>query len=197
MLGWARRYGDASSLATGSGLLGLNKSFLSKAELDRLDFAELGEEVLLHPTVVLVDCSTVSLGDHVRIDPFCVLSITANVRIGSYVHIGSHCSLSGAGGLVMDDFSCLSHGVKLFTTHDDFSGEAMTNAAVPAELRKATSGEVRIGRHAVVGAGSVIMPGLTIGEGCAIGALSYVDRSLRSVGGVCRRPGATYQGSQA
>ena len=78
----------------------------------------------------------------------------------------------------MDDFSCLSHSVKLFTSRDDFSGAAMTNAAVPSALRQVTSGEVRIGRHVVIGAGSVIMPGITIGEGCAVGALSYVDRSL-------------------
>jgi acetyltransferase-like isoleucine patch superfamily enzyme len=168
-------------LATGV-LLSHNASFLTQAELLDLGFAWLGSNVLLHPTTVWVDCSKISLGNHVRIDPFCVVSITARISIGSYVHVGSHCSLSGAGGLVMDDFSCLSHGVKLFSSRDDFSGLAMTNASVPDDLRQVTSEEVRIGRHVVVGAGSVIMPGVTIGEGCAVGALSFVDVSLEPWG---------------
>ena len=35
-----------------------------------------------------------------------------------------------------------------------------------------------IGRHVVVGAGSVILPGCSIGEGTTVGALSLVNRPL-------------------
>jgi dTDP-4-amino-4,6-dideoxy-D-glucose acyltransferase len=131
---------------------------------------------------VLVDCSCITLGDHVRIDPFCVLSATGGVEIGDYVHLGSHCTLSGGGRAVLEDFSCLSHGMKLFLSRDDFSGAAMTNASVPSGLRNVITGDVRIKRHVVVGAGSVIMPDVTIGEGCAVGALSFVEASLDAWG---------------
>jgi galactoside O-acetyltransferase len=161
--------------------LGHNQTFLSEAALQALGFARLGRQVLIHPTAVLVDCARISLGDHIRIDPFCVLS-GSDMEIGSYVHIGSHCSLSGAGRIVLEDFSCLSHGVKLFSSRDDFSGGSMTNASVPAELRNVVHGEVRLGRHVVVGAGTVVMPGVTIGEGSAVGALSFVDSSLEDWG---------------
>jgi carbonic anhydrase/acetyltransferase-like protein (isoleucine patch superfamily) len=158
--------------------LGLNQAFMSEAELERLGFARLGQHVLVHPMAVLVDCSRISLGDHVRIDPFCVLSAAGGAEFGSYTHIGSHCSLSGAGRLVLEDFSCLSHGVKLFSSRDDFSGQSMTNASVPVHLRNVVQGDLHIGRHVVVGAGTVVMPGVTIGEGCAVGALSFVEVSL-------------------
>ncbi len=101
----------------------VNETFLSQAQLRQLGLAKLGRHVLLHPLAVLVDCSRISLGDHVRIDPFCVLSAGGGTEIGSYTHIGSNCTLSGAGRLVLEDFSCLSHGVKLFSSGDDFSGE--------------------------------------------------------------------------
>ena len=162
--------------------LGLNQIFLSEAALRELGFARLGRQVLIQPTAGLVDCTRISLGDHIRIDPFCVLSAAGGTEIGSYIHIGSHCSLSGAERVVLEDFSCLSHGVKLFSSRDDFSGESLTNASVPAELRNVAHGEVRIGRHVLVGAGTVVMPGVTIGEGCAIGALSFIDFSLDAWG---------------
>jgi carbonic anhydrase/acetyltransferase-like protein (isoleucine patch superfamily) len=176
----AMGYHEHSGAARGP--LSLNESFLTEAQLQQLGFAKFGRNVLVHPLAVLVDCAGICLGDHVRIDPFCVLSAKGGVEIGSYTHIGSNCTLSGAGRLVLEDFSCLSHGVKLFSSRDDFSGETMTNSSVPAELRNVLHGDLRIGRHVVVGAGTVIMPGVTIGEGCAVGALSFVEGTLEPWG---------------
>jgi dTDP-4-amino-4,6-dideoxy-D-glucose acyltransferase len=162
--------------------LSLNKAFLSRVLLVELGFAKLGHQVLLHPTAVILDCARVSMGDYVRIDPYCVLSTTGGIELGSYTHIGSHCTVSGAAKVTLNDFSCLSHGVKIFSSRDDFSGETLTNSSVPAHFRDILTGDVQVGRHVVVGAGAVIMPGVTIGEGCAVGALSFVDKSLEAWG---------------
>ncbi|MDO8945056.1 MAG: glycosyltransferase, partial [Desulfobacterales bacterium] len=50
----------------------------------------------------------------------------------------------------------------------------LTNPTVPEPFRVAQRSKVRIGPHAIEGANAVIMPGVTIGEGAAIGACSLV-----------------------
>ena len=37
---------------------------------------------------------------------------------------------------------------------------------------------MRLGRHVIVGSGSVVLPGVVIGDGCSVGALSLVTKSL-------------------
>ena len=55
-------------------------------------------------------------------------------------------------------------------------GRGLTNPAVPAPFRVPIRGAVRIGKHAIVGANAVILPGVTIGEGAVVGANTLVAR---------------------
>lgn len=43
-------------------------------------------------------------------------------------------------------------------------------------------GAVKIGRHSIIGSGSVILPGVDIPEGVSVGALSLVRKSLEPWG---------------
>lgn len=156
----------------------LNSEFLKQKELETLGFAELGQGVSIHRSVVLVNCSGISLGDFVRIDAFSVISAGNGVQIGRNVHVGAHCILTGASAIALGDFSGLSHGVKIYSSSDDYSGTAMTNPTVPKEYRQTHDADVCVGRHAIIGSGSVILPGCGIGEGAAVGALSLVNRAL-------------------
>jgi acetyltransferase-like isoleucine patch superfamily enzyme len=38
---------------------------------------------------------------------------------------------------------------------------------------------VHLGKHVIVGTGSTILPGVTIGEGAAIGAMSLVTKDIQ------------------
>ena len=42
--------------------------------------------------------------------------------------------------------------------------------------------KVEIGKHAIIGTGSVILPGVKVGEAAAVGALSLVIKSLADWG---------------
>lgn len=160
---------------------GLNKTFLPEEELQRLGFRKLGRNVLIHSTVVIVDCSAVSIGDHVRIDPFCVLS-AKRVDIGSYVNISIHSALLGRAQIIFEDFSSTAPGATILSSNDDFFGRSLVGSVVPEVFRGAQHGDVTIRRHGIVGAGSVVLPGVTIGEGSTVGALSLVNRSLEPWG---------------
>ena len=54
----------------------------------------------------------------------------------------------------------------------------MTNSTIPDKYRSVSRSHVHIGRHAIVGANSVILPCVTLAEGVAVGAGSVVTQSL-------------------
>ena len=48
----------------------------------------------------------------------------------------------------------------------------MTNPTVPDQFKNVDSRPVRIGKHCIVGAGAVVLPGTEMHDGSALGALS-------------------------
>ena len=158
-------------------------AFLSDTELVAMGFAAVGRNVKISNRASFYGCERIVLGDHVRIDDFCVLSAgEGGICIGRNVHLAAHCSLIGAGRIVLEDFSGISSRVAIYSSNDDYSGAAMTNPTVPALYTRVTHAPVHIGRHVIVGSGSVILPGVTIGEGAAVGALSLVKRDCEAFG---------------
>lgn len=148
--------------------------YIAADTLRGMPFRSLGKNVLVHERAVLVNIENIAIGDNTRIDGGATIVATAPVTIGSYVHIGAECYLAGGGGIEMEDFSGLSQGVKVYSVSDDYSGARMTNPTVPKEYLGVQAAKVTVGRHVIIGAGSVILPGVVLGEGSAVGALSLV-----------------------
>lgn len=121
----------------------------------------------------------ITLGDRVRIDGYTTLIATrGRLSIGSHVHICSGCVLGARGGIELGSFSSVSHGVKLLSAVDDFSGEAMTNSTLPDKVLRVHAAPIRVGRYVPIGSGSIVLPGVAVGEGAAVAALSLVSSSL-------------------
>jgi len=153
--------------------------YYESAELRNFGFMQVGINVKISKNCTIVGLKNISLGDHVRVDANTLLiANTGFLEIGSYVHIGANCYLGCAGGIAMENFSGISHGVMIFSCSDDYSGRALTNPTIPSHFLNVNLAPVRLKKHSVVGAGSVIMPGVVIGEGSAVGALSLVTRTL-------------------
>jgi len=117
--------------------------------------------------------SEIAIGDNVRIDDFCILS--GSIQIHSHIHIAPGVYLfAGKAGIVMEDFSCLSGKCNVYAISDDYSGEYMSNVVLPEAYRRVTARKVVLRRHALVGAGSTILPGVEIATGTSVGAHSLV-----------------------
>ena len=151
------------------------KGFLSKLDLSRMGLDHVGRNVLISERASIYT-RDICIGHDVRIDDFTI--ITGSVRIGSNVHIAGSCTLSGSGGIEIEDYAGISSRCGIYSATDDFSGSHLTGPTVPPEFTGIHRGPVRIGRHAVIGTGSTILPGVTIGEGVAVGAMSLVRRDL-------------------
>lgn len=158
-------------------------AMLSRDEVERLGFASVGENVQVSDRASLYGTALIALGDNVRIDDFCVLAAgLGGIELGMHVHIAVGASLIGAGKITLSDFSGLSSRVSIYSSSDDYSGAAMTNPTVPSEYINATHADVFLGRHVIVGSGSVILPGVTLEDGVAVGALSLISKSCKAFG---------------
>ncbi|HYJ87937.1 MAG TPA: hypothetical protein VEW46_17865 [Pyrinomonadaceae bacterium] len=156
-----------------------SSGFYDEMEIEALGFSEIGENVSIDRTVKFYGANKISIGSNTRIDAYSVISAGAEgISIGNHVHIGVFVFLTGAARIELDDFCGVSGRVSIYSSNDDYLGDALTGPTVPDEYRKVTSAPVIVGRHVVIGAGSVVLPGVTISEGACVGALSLVKRDV-------------------
>ena len=156
-----------------------DKGYYTEQDLRDFGFKSVGENVKIASNCTIVGLGSITIGDNVRIDEYCTLiAVGGTLDIGSYIHIGGYCYLAAGAGIILEDFSGLSQGVKIYSKTDDYTGKHMTNPMVPERYTGVTGGTVTIGRHGIIGSGSVILPKVTVGEGSSVGALSLVTKSL-------------------
>jgi dTDP-4-amino-4,6-dideoxy-D-glucose acyltransferase len=153
--------------------------WLSGEELGSLGLAAMGSDVSIEESVLILGAEHISIGSHVRIDAFSVLSAgPGDLTIGNHVHLGVAVRVYAGAGVAIESFAGLSAGVTVYSVSDDFTGGALTNPTVPSDLRRVTAKPVLVGRHVAVGSGSVILPGVSLGDGAAAGALTLVHRDV-------------------
>lgn len=160
-----------------------NPGYATSKELRMLNFGHIGNNVMVASNCTLIGLENIYIGDNVRIDGNTTIAASrGHCRIGRNIHIGGSGHLACTGGLTISDFANLSQGVRIYTISDDYSGEAMTNPTIPSEFTNVTIAPVTLGKHVIVGSGSVVLPGAHLGDGVAVGALSLVNRPLEPWG---------------
>jgi len=151
-------------------------SFYTEKELTELGLKRFGKDVLISRKCSIYLPNKISIGDNVRIDDFCILS--GEITFGSYVHIAAYCALYGAFGIEMEDYTGLSPRCTVFSATDDFSGDYLISPMVDESKTHVTGGKVLIQKYSQIGAGCIILPSVTIKEGCAVGAMSLINKNL-------------------
>lgn len=150
-------------------------AYYTQEELSKFGFKSLGRNVKISDKASIYNCAQIEIGDDSRIDDFCVIS--GRVIIGKNVHIAPFCLVAGGTeGVIFEDFSGLAYQVQVFTQSDDYSGKSLTNPTVPSEFKREFKQSISIGKHTIVGAGSVIMPGADLAQGTSVGAMSLVRK---------------------
>jgi acetyltransferase-like isoleucine patch superfamily enzyme len=96
----------------------------------------------------------------------------ANLQIGDFCHLGKAVFLDLRDTIVIEDYATVSMRVTILT-HTDV-GHSPLKATVLPDSRAA----VVIKRGAYIGAGTLILQGVTIGECAVVGAGSVVTRDI-------------------
>jgi len=138
----------------------------------------VGRNVIIGKTVRIRYPQLVSIGDNCIIDDFTYISTPLELK--KYVHIGSGAKIIGGKNslIYMDEFSTTAPNVVLSAGSDDYIG-GIASPLVPIEFKgNIEIGKILIGKHCIIGAGSVVLPNVTFNEGASLGALSLAKEDL-------------------
>ena len=76
-----------------------------------------------------------SIADNVRIDDFSILSAKGRIELHDHIHIGAHTLILGGGGIIIENFSGISHYSCLLSESDDYSGESLMGPTIDPAFR--------------------------------------------------------------
>ncbi len=151
-------------------------SFYNREELEKIGFKKIGKNVLISRKASIYSPCEMSIGSNVRIDDFCILS--GKIQLGNYIHISAYCGLfGGEEGIYISNFGTVSSKTNIYALSDDYSGEYMTNPMVSEKYRNVVEEKVVLKKHVIVGAKSLILPGVVLGEGSSFGAMTLINTS--------------------
>lgn len=135
---------------------------IARAEVLGELFAAVGDGVWIEPPFMCDYGNNISVGAQTFVNVNCVFLDSAEIRIGANV-------LIAPGVQLLTAFHPLHARDRLPSDWNDASGAARY---------RTQSAPIRIGDNCWIGAGALVMPGVTIGENTTIGAGSVVTADI-------------------
>ena len=96
------------------------------------------------------------------------------IAIGNDVHIGRYACLTSISSIVIEDGCLISEHVYI----SDHSHRMNPSEGLIVDQPLVSKGPVRIGAHTFIGYRACVLPGVTLGIHCVVGANSVVTRSF-------------------
>lgn len=140
-----------------------------------------GEGVKIYPMAKIAFPQVVDIGSHSKIRDFAFIFAGEGVKIGEYSDFQPHTIIWGGGLTIIGDRVSTGPGtVFLSATYSHAAGLKMVDGMGEGES-VTLGGRLVVGNDVYIGARSTIMP-VTIGEGCVIGAGSFVNKDCEPWG---------------
>lgn len=140
------------------------KKYLMEKEKKRLKYC--GKHIYIHESVLLGEASKIIIEDFVHIQPECKL-------------------YAQGGGIIIRKGSILSHEIQIFARNHMYDSEDLQ--FIPYDNRYVEKA-VEIGQYVWVGARSMIMAGVSIGDGAVVAAGSVVTKNVPKYAVVAGNP---------
>ncbi|HET7818195.1 MAG TPA: acyltransferase [Bacteroidia bacterium] len=118
---------------------------------------------------------------HTRISSSAVLSNKTKISISNNVWIGHYCLLDGVGGITIGEGVHVASHSCIYTHSSQNAIRLMGTNYIQTPIEKRIGyiiDKVSIGEYSFIGTSCVILPGITIGKGCVIGAGSIVNKNV-------------------
>ncbi len=112
-------------------------------------------------------------GQHVEVTKDSIFGDSGNISIGNYVYIGPEAYFWGIGGIRIDDHVIFGPRVTIMTSNHRYEGAELLPYDGTTILEP-----VHICSYVWVGACSIIVPSVTIGEGAVVAMGSVVTRDV-------------------
>ncbi|WP_444994454.1 sugar O-acetyltransferase [Aliikangiella sp. IMCC44359] len=114
-----------------------------------------------------------SCGENVRIEPGFHCDYGHKIKLGNNVYININCTLLDGGEIIIGDDCLIAPNVQILTINHPSS---------PKERLEKTSyaSDVTLGCNVWLGAGAIVLPGISIGTGAVVGAGSVVTSEVEA-----------------
>lgn len=142
---------------------------------------KIGLDTRIHETAVINEEANIDIGDHNIIDIGVYISV--NAFIGNYVHIAPYTCIIGGrrSSLIMEDFTAIAAGSKIICGSDNYKN-SLLGPQIKPKYRNIKTTEVIFKKYSCAGANSVVMPGVILAEGSALGANSLLTKNTEPWG---------------
>lgn len=140
-----------------------------------------GTNVKIYSMAKILNPECAWIEDEVRILDFAFVDAKESLYIGKHTIIAWHCVIEGHSNIRIGNRCFLGPGVKLLSSTYEFNGY-YANEHLPDGAHKTRYGDITMMDDAYIGANSVVLPGVTIGEGTIVGANSLVNHNLKPWG---------------
>lgn len=148
---------------------------------NRFLFGAYGKDVYIEPGVVINRPRFVQVGNYVRIKRNSSINLHPKDKkskeillfIGDHVIISESCFISACNRIVIEENVGISPNVMIID-----NSRKPGDVIRPSKEQKIEVGTVQIGADSWIAYGACILPNVTIGRHCIIGALSVVNRDV-------------------
>ncbi len=164
--------------------------FMTQWEATQLGLKHVGKDVKIDEAVTFINPQYIEICDRVRIDIGTLLTAGPDgIFIGRNAHIAAYVLVFGGGARCeIQDFVGLSAMTRVYTASDDFTDSYLSCPTFPDEFRKVTTGPVIFEKAVVTGTGTVLLPGVRMGEASSSGANSVVTKDVPPASVVMGQP---------
>jgi len=150
---------------------------------NRFLFGAYGKDVYIEPGVVINRPRFVHVGNHVRIKRNTSINLHPKDKkskeilllIGNNVIISESCIISACNRIVIEENVGISPNVMIID-----NSRKIGDISRPSKDQDLKIGHVHIGADSWIAYGACILPNVTIGRHCIIGALSVVNEDIPS-----------------
>lgn len=129
-----------------------------------------------------------SRGENVWISAPFFVDYGENIHLGRNVEINMNCVFLDCNKITIGDYSGIGPGVHIYTVFHDTN--PTSRLPHDSNFWRSQTAPVNIGRNVWIGGGSIILPGISIGDETTIGAGSVVTHDIPArcvaVGNPCR-----------
>lgn len=141
-----------------------------------------GKNLILEDNVNVnaLSANGITIGDQVSIGRDSIIFCTGviaqkgtGISIGDRTGINARAYLAGQGGITIGHDVIMGPNVQIFSENHNFS-----HPQINIKDQGVTRQPVIIGNNCWLGAGAIILAGVTIGDGCVIAAGSVVNKSV-------------------
>jgi acetyltransferase-like isoleucine patch superfamily enzyme len=106
-------------------------------------------------------------------------ALIGEIRIGKRVHVASQVIIGAREPVVIGDYAAIAAGSKIYSNSEvPKDGLHMSGPMIPESMKAFSSREILIGKDALVGCNSVLLPGASLQEGAILGAQSLLKEVI-------------------